>query len=224
MPPRPSTGASGIRGAYETYGVQGFYEAHGQEYSNPHNDQIVKAVAALMSSRQFGKQPGGRLRVLDLACGSGEATLALQAWASSVQPEQQPHRQQQDVQQPPPPVPEHLQKEAAPAPGRRQRGQSRAAGSTACPSAGLLDITACDPYTHEAYHRRTGSTAHRWSFQDIADGCLAGRSFDLCVCSFALHLCDPSSLFITLYQLACHCRWLAVLAPHKQPAGIDPYV
>ena len=40
----------------------------------------------------------------------------------------------------------------------------------------------------------------------------------MCVCSFALHLCDPTSLFITLYQLACHCRWLAILAPHKQPA------
>lgn len=47
---------------------------------------------------------------------------------------------------------------------------------------------------------------------------LAGRAFDLCVCSFALHLCDPSCLFITLYQLASHCRWLAVLSPHKQPA------
>lgn len=46
----------------------------------------------------------------------------------------------------------------------------------------------------------------------------AGRRFDVCVCSFALHLCDASCLFITLYQLARHCRWLAVLAPHKQPA------
>lgn len=44
-----------------------------------------------------------------------------------------------------------------------------------------------------------------------------GHTFDLCVCSFALHLCDPSCLFITLYQLSCRCSWLAVLAPHKQP-------
>ncbi|KAI7838980.1 hypothetical protein COHA_007266 [Chlorella ohadii] len=141
MRSKPGTStASGIRGAYESLGVQGFYAAHGHEYVNPHDDQIVKAIALLMDSQQFGEQPG-QLRVLDLSCGSGEA-----------------------------------------------------------------------------YERRTGRSAHGWSFQNIADGCLAARSFDLCVCSFALHLCDSSSLFITLYQLACHCRWLAILAPHKQPA------
>lgn len=49
----------------------------------------------------------------------------------------------------------------------------------------------------------------------------AGRSFDLCVCSFALHLCDPSCLFITLFQLSSRCRWLAVLAPHKQARWVS---
>jgi len=147
---------------------------------------------------------------------------------------------------------------------------------TACTKHIPLTILPAPP-VQQAYERRTGRSAHGWSFQNIADGCLAGervlcqhpecwarlhsqssllaavvtwatatatmltahaasllpncrptaaplpplpaaRSFDLCVCSFALHLCDSSSLFITLYQLACHCRWLAILAPHKQPA------
>lgn len=160
MAPKPGTASSGIRGAYETFGVQGFYEAHGQVYSNPHNDQIVKAMAELMSSRQFGEQAGEQLRVLDLACGSGEATLALQAWASSAQQQQQQQHQQ------------HRQ-----GPGhsnRKRHGQQRDAGNTACCVPRLLDITACDPYTHEAYLRRTGCAAQRWSFQDIAEGCLAG--------------------------------------------------
>ena len=155
MPPRPST-ATGIRGAYETLGVQGFYEAHGSEYVNPHDDQVVAAIAELMSSRAFSGQPGP-LRVLDLACGSGEATLALEAWASR----QQQGRQQQQQQQ-----------AASASPGARRQRRGAAANSV-CPPP-LLAVTACDPYTQQAYERRTGRSAHPWSYQDIADGCLAG--------------------------------------------------
>lgn len=171
MPPRPSPASNGIRGAYETFGVQGFYEAHGQAYSNPHNDQIIKAVAALMSSQQFGEQPDQQLRVFDLACGSGEATLALQAWASSVpqRTQQQAQRAQQMQTQTQTQQLLQQQQEEQQLPGWRSD-----TGGAACSVAGPLDITACDPYTHEAYLRRTGRTAQHWSFQDIADGCLAG--------------------------------------------------
>lgn len=41
--------------------------------------------------------------------------------------------------------------------------------------------------------------------------------FDLVVCSFALHLCDPSRLYSTCTALSLAARWLAVLAPHKRP-------
>ena len=173
MPPKPtrSTASSGIRGAYETFGVQGFYEAHGQAYSNPHNDQIIRAVAALMSSQRFGGRPGEQLRVLDLACGSGEATLALQAWQSSPkqQAQQQQEQQQQQQQQQ-----QQGQTEQHQSNQQQQQGRRHDIRSTPCSPTSLLDITACDPYTHEAYLRRTGSAAHHWSFQDIADGCLAG--------------------------------------------------
>lgn len=116
-----------------------------------------------MSSHEFGEQPGGSIRVLDLACGAGEATLALRAWAEGEQQgqaQQQQGQAQQQGQQP------------RQAPGRR-RGQQPAAVSAAC---SRLDITACDPFTQEAYCRQAGGQLHDWSFQDIADGCLAGRA------------------------------------------------
>jgi hypothetical protein len=37
------------------------------------------------------------------------------------------------------------------------------------------------------------------------------------VCSFALHLADPSVLFSLLYSLSTRSKWLIVLAPHKKP-------
>lgn len=111
-----------------------------------------------------------------------------------------------------------------------------AAGSSSCSSAACSDapaeaqprfrlhIDACDPYTYAAFEARTGRTALRWSFEDIAEGCLedesnegAGRRYELCICSFAMHLCNPGLLFMLLWQLARHCHWLVVLSPHKQP-------
>lgn len=78
-------------------------------------------------------------------------------------------------------------------------------------------ITACDPYTHAAYEARTSRPCERWSFDDIAAGALAGRSFSLVVCSFALHLCEPSRLPGVCWQLSQVSRDLLVLTPHKRP-------
>ncbi len=55
--------------------------------------------------------------------------------------------------------------------------------------------------------------------QDVAGGHLmdAGRSYHLCVCSYAMHLLEPSWLFPTLQQLALACSALLLLSPHKLP-------
>ncbi len=63
-----------IRPQYEQLGAQAFYEQHGADYRNPHEAAIGAVLRAVM--------PQWRLkltRVLDLACGSGEATLVLHA-------------------------------------------------------------------------------------------------------------------------------------------------
>lgn len=63
-----------IRKEYEAYSVQGFYEKFGDEYRNPHEAIIKQVIEASVQKWQLNCD-----RVLDLACGSGEVTLALQS-------------------------------------------------------------------------------------------------------------------------------------------------
>ena len=63
---------SSIRSQYEQFGVGGFYSACGQEYANPHEPVVRRAV--IESIRRW---PLDLSNVLDLGCGSGEATLPL---------------------------------------------------------------------------------------------------------------------------------------------------
>ena len=63
-----------LRKAYEQHGVRGYYQRFGAGYRNPHEAAVAQALAAGVQTWQ----PDLR-RVLDLACGSGEATLVLQA-------------------------------------------------------------------------------------------------------------------------------------------------
>ncbi|HBQ98544.1 MULTISPECIES: class I SAM-dependent methyltransferase [unclassified Roseofilum] len=61
-----------IRQAYETWGVEDFYQQQGATYRNPHEERIGQVLA-----QGLVDVPRGSLPVLDLACGSGEVTLAL---------------------------------------------------------------------------------------------------------------------------------------------------
>jgi SAM-dependent methyltransferase len=70
MPHRRDSSPKSVREAYAQFGVETWYSSHGSEYRNPHEEGVRHAVASFV--RRF--PPG---RVLDLACGSGEVTLAL---------------------------------------------------------------------------------------------------------------------------------------------------
>lgn len=61
-----------IRKEYEQHGVEGFYEQHGGDYRNPHEAAVRLALREGLSRWQVDLS-----HVLDLACGSGEVTLAL---------------------------------------------------------------------------------------------------------------------------------------------------
>ncbi|GAX76446.1 hypothetical protein CEUSTIGMA_g3891.t1 [Chlamydomonas eustigma] len=80
-----------------------------------------------------------------------------------------------------------------------------------------LNMSACDPYTYQAYEQWVGRPAERFSFQDIADGCLLDRFYHLCICSYALHVLEESKLFSTLIQLSFTVAHLVVVSPHKKP-------
>lgn len=82
---------------------------------------------------------------------------------------------------------------------------------------GAATVDACDPYLFAQYERRTGSPAERFSFADIAAGALAGRAYSVVVCSFALHLAEPSRLPAVCQQLSLVSPSLLILTPHKRP-------
>ncbi len=63
-----------IRKAYQKYGVKAYYQQFGDSYRNPHEATIFKIIETIDTTGQFDFS-----KVLDLACGSGEVTLALNA-------------------------------------------------------------------------------------------------------------------------------------------------
>lgn len=146
-----------IRGEYERLGPDEYYRRHGGDYRNPHEHAIARALR--MAAERWSPDLS---HVLDLACGSGEATLVLRTLGATV-------------------------------------------------------ITGVDPYTHKAYERRTGQSAERLTFDDIAAGALVDRQFSLIVCSFALHLCEESRLPRVAMQLAMIAPAMWIITPHKRP-------
>jgi SAM-dependent methyltransferase len=150
-------GEDAIRAAYEREGPDAFYRLHGADYRNPHEHIVRGVLAHAVEAWQCNLSA-----VLDLACGSGEATLALR---------------------------EH----------------------------GAL-VVGADPFTGAAYLARTGSAALPLSFEQIARGDLAGQTYSLIVCSFALHLLERSRLPALCLALSQLSPALLVVTPHKRPA------
>jgi hypothetical protein len=64
--------APAIRAAYEEHGVEDFYRRFGATYRNPHEGAVRAAMREALT-----RWAPDRAAVLDLACGSGEVTLAL---------------------------------------------------------------------------------------------------------------------------------------------------
>ena len=64
--------STSIRQQYETHGARGYYERSGADYRNPHEEAIGNVLRDIIA-----RWPLDLTRVLDLACGSGEATLVL---------------------------------------------------------------------------------------------------------------------------------------------------
>jgi 2-polyprenyl-3-methyl-5-hydroxy-6-metoxy-1,4-benzoquinol methylase len=82
---------------------------------------------------------------------------------------------------------------------------------------GFRHVEGADPFTREAYERRTGATPLPIDFVQLSDGALAERSYDLVVCSYALHLVPTSRLPGVIWQLSRSAPRLFVLSPHKRP-------
>lgn len=62
----------GVRNEYANIGVEKYYEIHNSDYRNPHEYVIKRLIHFAEESGLIGYE------VLDLCCGSGEVTCALQ--------------------------------------------------------------------------------------------------------------------------------------------------
>ena len=84
-------------------------------------------------------------------------------------------------------------------------------------SLGASDIDGIDPYTYNAYFKRTGQSAATFTFEEIASGIISDRNYSLIICSFALHLVDDSRLPVLAYQLSLIAKAIVIITPHKRP-------
>ena len=64
----------GIRNQYAQMGVNSYYSRYGTDYINPHEERVKEITRLALQEWKPSTE-----RVLDLACGSGEITLALKA-------------------------------------------------------------------------------------------------------------------------------------------------
>ncbi len=154
--PQENSHPSSIRSEYEAHGADAYYRQFGDEYRNPHEAVVRKLLKIAVTRWKLDLS-----NVLDLAAGSGEATLALRDLGAMV--------------------------------------------------------SGIDPYTSDAFAARTGQVAERFTFADVAAGALVGRRYTLIVCSFGLHLCEPSRLPGMAQQLALVGERLLIVTPHKRP-------
>lgn len=79
---------------------------------------------------------------------------------------------------------------------------------------GFSNICGLDPYTFELYKAKTSCPCFVFDFKDLSIGKF-NESFDLVICSFALHLAPESMLPNILYNLKT--EGLLILSPHKKP-------
>ncbi len=79
------------------------------------------------------------------------------------------------------------------------------------------NIVGIDPYTHEAYYKRTGKNAFKYTFEEIAAGSISDHRYSLIICSFALHLVDLSRLPTLCLALAQISPNMLILTPNKKP-------
>ncbi|KAI9217558.1 hypothetical protein BC828DRAFT_390881 [Blastocladiella britannica] len=93
---QPSQSGKPIREQYQVHGVDAYYESAGATYRNPHEPALRRAFNSMLTQwsaaadveDNSGSSP---LRVLDLACGSGEATLFTTEWAARQSPPRATH-------------------------------------------------------------------------------------------------------------------------------------
>ncbi|KAG9315574.1 hypothetical protein JVU11DRAFT_3210 [Chiua virens] len=215
-----------MRANYTEHGVDNV----GASYRNPHFPGVRACMFTWLGRWWTHEKDAVGSRsplIFDMASGAGEVTVAAyEWWKRSVSGTQLSKKGVECFSPPSDRVQSGLTKGTQPSNGTQKQIPND------------LLIAAADPYTRAAYSERTTLPCAPLSFRDISQGMLppnvspmssighsgAGNTdvaidrIDMVVCSFALHLVEPSSeLFALLWELSTKANWLVVLAPHKKP-------
>jgi hypothetical protein len=87
---------------------------------------------------------------------------------------------------------------------------------------GYENVEGSDPYTCSLYQKETGKHCINKSFDDIMKNGLDGY-YKTIVCSYALHLAEPSKLPSIIWQLSQSCDNFLLLSPTKKPVIGDDW-
>ncbi|KAJ1303387.1 hypothetical protein OPQ81_011579 [Rhizoctonia solani] len=163
-----------MRENYDTHGVDEYYKIVGSSYRNPHFPGIKQCINIFMNKWwQNEHKPSEKgVLVCDLACGSGEVTVALQEWWSACHNQSQPVPCASSPIVPRPTVPRPVMSSPRPPIAPPTRPAISRPQVPAFPRISLTDpplrIIATDPYTSDAYRTRTGLPCIAMSFHDVA--------------------------------------------------------
>nr|XP_019044081.1 hypothetical protein I302_07361 [Kwoniella bestiolae CBS 10118]OCF23011.1 hypothetical protein I302_07361 [Kwoniella bestiolae CBS 10118] len=196
-----------MRDNYNEHGVDAYYRKVAVTYRNPFFPGIKKVIWTFMNRwweaegrSMYMKEKDDcrkdKLRILDMAAGSGEATLCLLEWAQIGQKTSSASFQPSSSSNIPN-LPDHLAalraiqspqtgessrpafippnaRRPAPAQSGNRKGKQVFGGMDPpqLPQGFGLDIIATDPYTSPAYADRTSRPCHPLSFTDLANGLL----------------------------------------------------
>ena len=191
----PGGGFSSVRGAYEALGSTKFYASHGGEYRNPHEMLLSQALNTALN-KWLAAGAFRALRhewnVIDLACGGGEASLALEAWISTGSSSSESANTYLK--------PSSVEITACdPYTAERYRVRT---GRVACPWS--FDDVAAGVLEQPSAKRPASQVA-------------TVPPYDMVLASFCLHLLDPPHLAAVLASLARSVRILVVATPHRHP-------
>ena len=153
-----------VRGEYQKFGVKNFYQFHGKDYNNPHEESIRKSIRYVYKNCDIDFS-----RVLDLACGKGEITKILT-------------------------------------------------------KLGVKNIDAIDGYLCDLYTEETGKDCTTMTFDEIMHGKIKDKHYSVVICSFALHLLEPSKLPLFMWEMRNITDKFLILSPHKNPIIKDDWV
>lgn len=88
--------------------------------------------------------------------------------------------------------------------------------TTALAKMGFENTIGSDPYTQQAFRKRTSKKALSLSFDQVIRKGLPEK-YTAVIASFALHLCPPDKLYPLVAQIFESTTQLVVITPHKRP-------